>query len=42
MIKGRVRLTIPNPHPGDVDWSLASRILREAGITVEEWEHSAE
>ena len=38
MIKASVRLTIPNPHRGDIDWSLASRILREAGITSEQWE----
>jgi predicted RNA binding protein YcfA (HicA-like mRNA interferase family) len=38
MIKAGVRLTIPNPHRGDIDWSLASRILREAGVTPEQWE----
>jgi predicted RNA binding protein YcfA (HicA-like mRNA interferase family) len=38
MIRAGVRLTIPNPHRGDIDWSLASRILREAGISPEQWE----
>jgi predicted RNA binding protein YcfA (HicA-like mRNA interferase family) len=33
---GRVR--IPNPHQGDISKQLLSRILREAGITREEWE----
>ncbi len=38
MIRAGIRLTIPNPHRGDIDWSLASRILREAGISQEQWE----
>ena len=38
MIKSGARLTIPNPHRGDIDWSLTSRILREAGISPELWE----
>ncbi len=38
MIKAGVRLTIPNPHRGDIDWTLASRIIREAGIEPERWE----
>ena len=38
LIKGGVRLTIPNPHRGDIDWSLTSRILKEAGISAEEWD----
>ena len=38
MIKAGVRLTIPNPHRGDIDWSLASRMLREAGVSPEQWE----
>lgn len=38
MIKPGLRLTIPNPHRGDIDWSLASRILKEANISPEQWE----
>ena len=38
MIKTGLRLTIPNPHRGDIDWSLTSRILKEANISREEWE----
>jgi predicted RNA binding protein YcfA (HicA-like mRNA interferase family) len=38
MSKGGVRLVIPNPHRGDIDWSLTKRILAEAGISPEEWE----
>jgi hypothetical protein len=38
MIKPGLRLTIPNPHRDDIDWSLASRILKEANISTEKWE----
>ena len=38
MIKTGLRLTIPNPHRGDIDWSLTSRILKEANISPEAWE----
>ena len=30
-------LKIPNPHRGDVSVDLLSRILRQAGISREEW-----
>ncbi|HWX21703.1 MAG TPA: type II toxin-antitoxin system HicA family toxin [Candidatus Binatia bacterium] len=33
-----VRLTIPNPHKGDIDWSLSKRILEQGGISLEQWE----
>ena len=32
-----LRITIPNPHGGEIDPGLIRRILRQAGITVEEW-----
>ena len=38
MIKDEVRLTIPNPHKGDLDWSLVKRILRLGGITQQKWD----
>ncbi len=38
MFKGRAKLTIPNPHQADIDWSLTKRILAQAGISTEEWE----
>lgn len=37
MVKGDVRLTIPNPHRGDIGHELLC-ILRQAGIAREEWE----
>jgi hypothetical protein len=33
-----VRLPIPNPHRGDLDWTLVKRILEGAGIESEDWE----
>ena len=32
-----LRLTIPNPHAGAIDPGLIRRILRQAGITFDEW-----
>ncbi len=40
MVKAGVRLTLPNPHRGDIDWSLTKRILDQAGIAPDEWEQS--
>ena len=38
MIRGDVSISIPNPHGGDIGRNLLAVILREAGITKEEWE----
>jgi len=38
MVKGELTITIPNPHTGDIGKDLLSRILRQAGISREEWE----
>jgi len=38
MIKGDLKLAIPNPHKGDVSRALLNRILKQAGVTREEWE----
>jgi predicted RNA binding protein YcfA (HicA-like mRNA interferase family) len=37
MIRDNLVLTIPNPHRGDISIDLLSRILKQAGITREEW-----
>jgi len=37
MLKGDLRLTIPNPHRRKIGVDLLIRILRQAGITREEW-----
>ena len=33
------RIRIPNPHQSDIGKSLLTRILREAGISREQWEN---
>ncbi|MFN8499946.1 MAG: type II toxin-antitoxin system HicA family toxin [Anaerolineae bacterium] len=38
MVKGELRLRIPNPHAGDIDRNLLVDILRQAGISRDEWE----
>jgi len=38
MVRAGIRLTIPNPHAGDIDWSLTKRILQQAQITREQWD----
>jgi predicted RNA binding protein YcfA (HicA-like mRNA interferase family) len=39
LVKGGRRLTIPNPHEGDIDWSLMKRILSQAGVSQTDWEN---
>ncbi|MGB5926217.1 MAG: type II toxin-antitoxin system HicA family toxin [Dehalococcoidia bacterium] len=38
MLKGVVRLRLPNPHKSDVGRELLSRILKQAGIDKDSWE----
>lgn len=40
MVRGDLRIAIPNPHPGDLGRGLVVRILREAGISRAEWEET--
>ena len=37
MVRDSLRLTIPNPHHGDIGPDLLTRILRQAGIEREQW-----
>ena len=37
MIRGNLKLRIPNPHKGDISKHLLSEILRQAGISPSEW-----
>ncbi|MBF0154170.1 MAG: type II toxin-antitoxin system HicA family toxin [Magnetococcales bacterium] len=39
MSQGDVSVRIPNPHRGDIGKELLARILRQAGVSVERWEH---
>jgi predicted RNA binding protein YcfA (HicA-like mRNA interferase family) len=38
MYKVDLRITVPNPHRGDVSKSLLAKLLRDAKISREEWE----
>lgn len=37
MVRGSVRLIIPNPHRQEIGLDLLTRILRQAGVSREEW-----
>ena len=37
MTNGPQKITLPNPHRGDIDWSLTRRILAQAGIDQGVW-----
>ena len=39
MVKGPVKVRIPNPHGSkEIHFSLLKEIIRQAGITLEEWD----
>jgi predicted RNA binding protein YcfA (HicA-like mRNA interferase family) len=37
MKRGKVGVTVSNPHSGDIGKPLLARVLRDAGISREEW-----
>ena len=37
MVRGELRLTIPNPHTGDINISLLSEILSRGNISRQDW-----
>lgn len=37
MRKGNLRVTLPNPHRGDIGVPLLSHILKQAGVSREHW-----
>jgi predicted RNA binding protein YcfA (HicA-like mRNA interferase family) len=37
MVKGELKIRIPNPHSSDISSSLLSEILRQAGISKNDW-----
>jgi predicted RNA binding protein YcfA (HicA-like mRNA interferase family) len=37
MTKGNLVLTVPNPHRGDISPDLLIRILKQEGISRDEW-----
>ncbi len=38
MVRGELKLYIPNPHGGEISRALLARILKQAGISKETWE----
>ncbi len=38
MTKGTLRVIIPNPHRGEIGREFLARLLRQAGVTRDEWE----
>ena len=38
MVKGVIKLIVPNPHKGDISKNLLAEILRQAGISRADWE----
>lgn len=40
MIKERQKIRIPNPHMVDIGVGLLKEILRQAGITSEDWDNA--
>ena len=41
MIKGTRKIRIPNPHgSGDINISLVKEIIRQAGISNDEWDRA--
>jgi len=37
MRRGDITVIIPNPHEGDLGVGLLQRLLRQAGVSREEW-----
>ncbi len=40
MQRDKLKVRIPNPHSGDIDPILLNDILKEAGISRDEWERA--
>jgi len=38
MVRDKATVRIPNPHRGDIGVALLARILRQAGVSRDEWE----
>ena len=38
MVKGTQKIRIPNPHMSDIGVSLVKEILRQAGISSQDWD----
>ncbi len=40
MVKKELKVHIPNPHRSDISKHLVAEILKQAGISIEEWENA--
>jgi len=38
LVKGELRLVIPNPHQSEISKELLARILRQASLSRRDWE----
>jgi predicted RNA binding protein YcfA (HicA-like mRNA interferase family) len=38
MSKGTLKVRVPNPHKGDISAGLVTEILRQAGISKQQWQ----
>jgi predicted RNA binding protein YcfA (HicA-like mRNA interferase family) len=38
LVKGEIRLILPNPHQSEISKDLLARILRQANVGRAEWE----
>ena len=38
MVRGDITIRVPNPHQADTGRELLARILRQAGISKDDWE----
>lgn len=38
MVKGELKLALPNPHQMDIGRGFLAKILQQAGIDQDEWE----
>lgn len=39
LVRGTLKLRIPNPHQADIGRGLLARILKQANISRDEWEN---
>ena len=39
MLKDNLRITIPNPHQGDISANFLAKILRSAKVDISDWEN---
>ncbi len=40
MTKAELKVHIPNPHRGDISKHLVAEILKQAGISIIDWENA--